>query len=65
MSPTVRLIVEAPVSVITGFVVSTLPLGQVPQTGLFASVRAEDTEKLAGFIIGSDVIVETHQPVKS
>ena len=34
--------------------------GQVPQTGLLASVKAELMTKL----VGSDAILETHHPVK-
>ena len=54
--PTVRLIVEEPNNEITGGVVSTLPLGQVPQTGLLSSVRAELNKKF----VGSELMLETH-----
>ena len=46
------------------YILSELELvlsGQVPHMGLLSSVRAEEVEKL----FGSDVILETHQLVKS
>ena len=57
MPPTSIVTAASPNNVIKGMVVSTLTVGQVPQTGLLSSINNESVLKSSG----SEVIFVTHQ----
>ena len=59
---TISVIAVVPVTVCELEPVVSATVNSFPQRGLFASIRADD--KLTNSA-GSDVILDTHQPVKS